>query len=441
MGDLVATDSKLKRSSEPAWLVPVVIFTLAVLLRSAVAVHLPARVLWPDGARYMQVADNLLERGTFGSLRDNMLSVPLQPLLIAIPRLIFGTNFTAIRLFFAILGSTSCIAGYLLAKRLFGPTAALLTGLLLAFYPHYVYLSALFEYPQTPFILLIAFVFLTLFAHFRSGSILSLAICGALLSLAMLAVPVAELLFPVLLVCILMVRRPANWAAIAAFCLAFAVPVGSWALRNELAYGDPILVNRAGGFSFWTANNETYYEYGKQAVVPPCEVNSDREFCRQWLQVRRTLHEQDDLTEGQRVALEDKAAWENGKKFFFGSLQRTLRLTGRKFLQFWSPVAEVVSNRSEYATDRVSLISIASFVPVLLLGVAGLALSAWKWRTLLPVYGYFALLTATYSVFLPTTRYRYPLDFFLILFAAYALTRWIPLLRHMSVQEHGAADA
>jgi hypothetical protein len=31
--------------------------------------------------------------------------------------------------------------------------------------------------------------------------------------------------------------------------------------------------------------------------------------------------------------------------------------------------------------------------------------------------------TAVYSVFLPSTRYRLPLDFFLILFAAYAINQ------------------
>ncbi|MDB6088976.1 MAG: hypothetical protein JWN85_1760, partial [Gammaproteobacteria bacterium] len=130
------------------WLAPTVIFLIALAARAAIALHLPARVLWSDGNRYMHVADNLLQRGTFGNLRDNQYSVPVQPVLLAAVRLLMGTDFLALRLFFALLGAATCVAGYFLTKRLFGPLAALLAGACLAVYPPYVYLSALFEYPQ-----------------------------------------------------------------------------------------------------------------------------------------------------------------------------------------------------------------------------------------------------------------------------------------------------
>ena len=64
------------------WFAPLGIFFSALALRAAVALHLPARIMWADGSRYMRVADNLLQNGTFGSLRDNQYSVPVQPLLL-----------------------------------------------------------------------------------------------------------------------------------------------------------------------------------------------------------------------------------------------------------------------------------------------------------------------------------------------------------------------
>jgi 4-amino-4-deoxy-L-arabinose transferase-like glycosyltransferase len=405
------------------WLAPALICVIALCLRGAVALHLPAQVLWSDGSRYMHVADNLLQHGTFGSLEDNRYSVPVQPLLIAGVRLLFGTNFVALRMFFAVLGAATCVVGYALARRLFGPLTALLAGVGLAVYPQYVYLSALFEYPQTFFIFAMGLSFLALFEYLRTDRLVALAACGLLLGLAMLAVPTVEVFVPLLLVSLVVSRKRLQLPALLVLSLAVALPVGSWALRNYTQYGDPILVNRAGGFSFWTANNQGYYEFGKQAVVPLCgSENENSSFCKEFRQMHRLL-QSEDLTPTEKVTREDRMEWENGMRFLRASPGRTAILTARKFLQFWTPVPDAVTNRESSGSAAVRWISILSYVPVLLLGFAGVFLSRRRWRTLLPVYAYFAAFTAVYSVFLPTARYRLPLDFFLIVFSAYTLSR------------------
>jgi 4-amino-4-deoxy-L-arabinose transferase-like glycosyltransferase len=418
------------------WLAAGGVLLLALAARAAVALHLPARILWSDGSRYMRIADHLLQEGTFGSLRDNQYSVPIQPLLLAGLRLLFGTNFLALRLSFALLGAATCVVAYLLTRRLFGPVTALLAGLLLALYPPYVYLSALFEYPQPFFILSMGLAFLAVFEYLGSGSLASLTLCGLLLGVSILTVPVVQVFVPLLLLCLIVSRGALSLRALSAqlpallvLCVATALAPASWALRNYQQYGDPILVNRAGGFSFWTANNETYDKYGKQAVVPLCAgINDDTLFCKEFLEIRRTLRNED-LTEAQRVKREDQMQWQRGLRFLAESPSRTARLTLRKFLQFWTPVPDTVTNRDSAGSTAVLWISILSYSPALLLGLAGLLLSWRSWRTLLPIYAYFATFTLVYSVFLPTTRYRLPLDFFLVIFSAYALTRCVHLAR------------
>jgi 4-amino-4-deoxy-L-arabinose transferase-like glycosyltransferase len=415
------------------WLAPTLIFLGALALRSAVAVHLPARILWADGLRYMRVAENLLQHDTFGNLQDNRFSVPTQPLLIAAARLLFGSDLTALRLFSAVIGAATCVIGYALAKRLFGPRAALLAGACLAAYPPYVYLSALFEYPQTFFIFAMSLSFLALFEHLRTGRLPALAACGLLLGAAMLAVPTVQVFIPLLLVCLIVSGKRlgarAQLSALIVLTVAVALPVGSWTLRNYMQYGDPILVNRAGGFSFWVANNETYYEFGKSAVVPQCSNGNEHTlFCGEFMQMRRELHDTD-LNETQKTAAEDRIGWQKGLSFLRADPRRTAILTVRKFLQFWTPVPDAVSNRESPGSGAVIWISILSYTPVLLLGLTGLVLSLRRWRMLLPIYAYFIVFTVVYSVFLPTTRYRLPLDFFLVLFSAYALTRFLPGFR------------
>jgi 4-amino-4-deoxy-L-arabinose transferase-like glycosyltransferase len=411
------------------WLAPTLIFLGALAVRSAVAVYLPARILWADGFRYMHVAENLLQHGTFGSLQDNRFSVPAQPLLIAAARLLFGSDITALRLFSAVIGAATCVVGYALAKRLFGPLAALLAGACLAVYPPYVYLSALFEYPQTFFIFAMSLSFLALFAYLHTGRLPAAAACGLLLGVAMLALPTVEVYIPLLLACLVVGTRRLQLSALLVLTVAVALPVGSWTLRNYLQYGDPILVNRAGGFSFWLANNETYYEFGKSAVVPQCDNgNEHTRFCGEFMQMRRELHATD-LNETEKTAAEDRIGWQKGLQFLRADPGRAATLTVRKFLQLWTPVPDAVTNRESSASNAVIWMSILSYTPVLLLGLTGFALSVRRWRKLLPIYAYFLAFTAIYSVFLPTTRYRLPLDFFLVLFSAYALTRLLPRLR------------
>ncbi len=48
-----------------------------------------------------------------------------------------------------------------------------------------------------------------------------------------------------------------------------------------------------------------------------------------------------------------------------------------------------------------------------------------EWRRFALAYVYIISLTAAYSIFLPTTRYRLPVDFFLAIFAAMFIDTFI----------------
>jgi len=53
----------------------------------------------------------------------------------------------------------------------------------------------------------------------------------------------------------------------AVFMLGALMPVGLWAARNYAAYDRFIMINCAGGISFWKGNNETYAAYGKAGSI------------------------------------------------------------------------------------------------------------------------------------------------------------------------------
>lgn len=176
--------------------------------------------------------------------------------------------------------------------------------------------------------------------------------------------------------------------------------------------------------NFWLANNETYYRYGKKAVVPICGLGyEDMAFCRDYLALQKDLQGRG-LSSQQQVFEEEAVSWSNGARFIRNSSAQFAELIMKKFLEFWSPIPNAVTKGAAHGGSARTLISVVSYTPILLLALWGVFLSIAQWRKLTPIYTYFLAFTAPYCVFLPTTRYRLPLDFFLIVFAAVALAHW-----------------
>jgi 4-amino-4-deoxy-L-arabinose transferase-like glycosyltransferase len=399
------------------------VFLIALALRSGVALWLPKAVIWPDGERYERVALNLIQGEGFGSLSANMQSVPTQPLLIAAVYTVFGQNYLALRLFFAVVGALSCVLGAILAQRLFGTGSGFVAGFLLAGYPLLVYLSALFEYPQTFFILLIALFFCLHYRFLTTGSKGLLFLCASSLGLAALTVPTV-LIFAATWGFLLFTRNVRETATrLAVVGLAMVVTVGSWTYRNYSAYGAPILVNKAAGFQFWMSNNETYWEYGKPAVTPPCaEGYESTAFCVQSRELDAQLHQRQ-LGDVERVFEFERASWQRSFDFIRESPARFALLTLRKFVDFWRPTPDAVHQGPEYGGALRDVVATATYIPMLLLALGGLIVTRAQWRRLVPVYLYVVTFVAPYALFLPTTRYRLPIDFILIMFAAEAVFR------------------
>jgi 4-amino-4-deoxy-L-arabinose transferase-like glycosyltransferase len=416
------------------------VFVIALVLRCGVAIWLPKAVIWPDGERYERVALNLLHGEGFGSLSDNRQSVPTQPLLIAGVYKVFGQNYLALRLLFAVLGSASCVLGAILAQRLLGSGAGFVAGFLLAGYPLLVYLQALFEYPQGFFILLMALFFLLYYRFLATGSNGLLFLSAATLGLAVLTVP--TVLIFVAAWCLLLLTRNLRETAIrlAVVGLAMTVTVGSWTYRNYAAYDTPILVNKAAGFQFWTSNNDAYFEYGKPAVTPACaEGYESTKFCVQYRELNLDLDRRQ-LDGVERVLEFDRVSWRHSFDFIRESPGRFALLIPRKFADFWRPTPDAVHQGREYGGAARDVIAIATYIPMVLLALIGLIITRNQWRHLAPVYLYVVTFVLPYAVFIPATRYRIPIDFILIMFSADALFRGWTFFSRRTHQELDATS-
>ena len=289
--------------------VPALVFLIALALRVAMALWLPANVIWPDGHRYEHVALNLLYHHSFGSLADNRASFPTQSIAIAAVYAVFGKSYLALRLVFAFVGAGTVVVAYALTLRLFGEAAALISGMLLALYPYFIYLSALFEYPQTLFVFLMGLFFLWFFKFMETGSTRALFPAGLLLGVAILGVPTVLVFVPFVLLHLGSNTIAQTAKRVATVLLALGIPLGLWTVHNYEEYGRFMLVNAAGGINFWSANNETYYRYGKHAVVPPCAPKyRESDYCLQLRAVQKELGERG-LTPDERIFEEESIAW------------------------------------------------------------------------------------------------------------------------------------
>src|SRR6202790_825664 len=210
-------------------------FGFAFALRVALACWLPHEVLWADGFRYVKVADSILLGHGFGGMLDNRYSVPTQPVLIAAIWFVFGKSYLALRLFFATLGAATCTLAYVLAKRLFDPVTAFIAAMLLAIYPYFVYSSALFEYPQTFFVLVMGIFFFLLYDFFHRKRLFLLFFAGLCLGLGILSVPTAMIFAPVLVLFLWSGRLPETFVRALVLTVAVCVPVAAWASRNYIA--------------------------------------------------------------------------------------------------------------------------------------------------------------------------------------------------------------
>jgi 4-amino-4-deoxy-L-arabinose transferase-like glycosyltransferase len=402
------------------------VFLAALAPRIAVALWLPQEVVWMDGNRYEKVALNLLAGEGFGNLPDNSRSVPTQPLLIAAVYSVFGHNYLALRLVSAVIGAASCVAGLLLARSLFGRTAAILAGLMLAFYPHLVYVAALFEYPQTLGILLVG-VFLLVGAGFADEkSVVTRFVAGLLLGVSILTLPTLLIYIPVFL--LLLFRRGCSWRRnlgfVAAALAGVALTVGAWTARNYVAYRQVIFVNTAAGVNLWLANNDTYARYGKRAVVPACGKGYEwTAYCKEHLAVLDDIKRRN-LSPTMEVIEFDRQGKAHATKYMREHPLEFATLAARKLLQLWSPWPDAVTTGRAQGGAYRNLISALAYLPVLVLACIGLVLSAREhWRRLVPVYAFMLVFIAPFAVFLPTMRYRLPLDYLLILFASVPLAR------------------
>lgn len=395
-----------------AWLV-----LLAVALAVRLAVVLAAadyRSPWLWEAEI--VARALVTEGIFGfdwfgrtPPRPSAFLPPVYPAFVAASMWVGGEGYRMVlHVSQALLSVVSVALIVPLAQEIGRSTrAAWLAGAIAAVYPTFVFACAQIS-TVTLEVLLIELVGLGLLRWRRLGAPRWMAVSGVSLGLLVLTRAPAALLWPLVAAWTTFVlpiadrRRRASALLVLTICMvATLLP---WAARNYVVLGTPALATNA-GYNFWVGHNPA----------------AEGEFDSTWASNQPIVDRVTPLSEPQR----DREYFRLAIEYIVTHPAEELNLSLRKLAYFLWFRPNVGSSFFD-AGDRRALAQAAvavSYGAVLLGAVVGIWLTRHRWRELFVLYGVWLAYAASAVAFFVATRYRAPVEPFLVIFAALAVDR------------------
>ena len=351
---------------------------------------------------------------------------------------VFGPSFLAPLVANALFGAATCALTYAIAARLFDRRVGLAAAALFALYRMEIFYegAALLEALQTLITTAVAWSALRALAGPTLGRF---AAAGALLGLAVLGRENALLFAPVFAAWTWFALReripaPRRAALAGAYLAAVALLVLPATLRNWIAARDLVLVNSTGGIVLYTGwNPEADGVYMVPSIFPRALADDPVEQKNAYRIVA------EERTGRKLRASEVSSYWRGEALAWIGANPRAALALGlEKARLFWNAF-EAWDIRSVTLSRGMSWVLGAAFVTFGILAplaLAGLALTAARWRELVPLYLVIGLQFATAVAFIVLSRYRVPAVPALAVFAGAApillfdlarARRWTPL--------------
>jgi 4-amino-4-deoxy-L-arabinose transferase-like glycosyltransferase len=392
-----------------------------------------------DAALYNNLALGMLQQHCYCLVNiphSNISRAPLWPLVIATIYFFTGRHELYPRLFYAMLGSGTCILVYLFARDLFGRRVALVAGLLAAIYTGlflfdgWLFSESLYTFLSTLLVYSLYRVqhvlcgtlgqenigygsFRVVWRHTR-GYLITAGVCLALASLTRPNGPVLFGLIALWSLGLVLMKRVSwrNGLYNALVLVGIAVVlIAPWTYRNYRvahafipiavgggevlvgAYNDTVLTNVPNtGPGFWVS---------KDLVRPPVHTLSHDDW--------------------RYTARDDKADIAQALHWIRTHPQDLPYLFGWHFLHLWSPYTfepalPVIEHFDWLSSQIIWYMMFAMAIPVFLLAALGVLVTWKQYRgELLAVYLVVALTIAQNIAFYANIRFRAPMEPFLVL--------------------------
>jgi 4-amino-4-deoxy-L-arabinose transferase-like glycosyltransferase len=380
--------------------------------------------IW-DERDYNVLAINLVEHGEFAFTPGRLTSLrpPLYPAVVAGTYWLFGLeNYQAVRLLQIGLSLVNVALLYALGTALGSRRFATWLAALFCFYPSLLIFDGLLL-TETLFTLLLCGACYCVVLFYQRDRLGYLVGAGLLLGLAALTRSVVWLSVP-FLAALLVLTCKVSWSrrllAAAAVCLAFAVTLAPWSIRNSRLERTFVAVDSMGGRNFMMGNYRYTPLYRSWDAI---SIEGEESW---YHEVAEAYPAEARDTQGKV----DKLALRQGLQFIRANAWLTVQRDVIKFFDFWGLERELVSGAGNGFFGRLpraavlllALIIFSSFGGAMFLGIYGAMLAPLadrriQWLFLLVI----AYVCGMHTLVFGHSRYHLPLMPLVLVFAAAAL--------------------
>ncbi|UCE02629.1 MAG: glycosyltransferase family 39 protein [Candidatus Latescibacterota bacterium] len=349
---------------------------------------------------------------------------PVYPFVLGAVYSLFGVDHRVVVFAQVALGTLLCWLVYRLGRRWAGERVGWIAALLVAVSPTYVFATNLLASENLFTLLLVLALLLATVSHAGRGR---LAGAGVLFGLAALTRAIG-LFVPFVVGAWLWSgasERRTLWSRVAWLLIPCAVTIAPWTLRNTIVVGTPAIICYGGGLNFYFGHNAEGIGYRDLSRTPMAQLTTQAAIDRM----------------GYRLGFDYIAAKPLG--FFSRAVRKTVTLSDRPIWAPHSNTAIMLPDgwRTDPELGRIAqemrarqraknrwldgLFTTLGAIHSLAILVCALATALLLWRNLPPEMRLMVYLSLSWvvahAVFWAKPRFRYPMEIFLMLLAAYGL--------------------
>ena len=389
-------------SAKNSYIIFLILF-LGIILR-IIVIHyfINDGFIWPDEKnQYYPQAVSLYEGNGWG---DNTKIMPLFSFLLATLFHFSNEDILFTRILLGIINSSLILIVYLIAKELFNKKIALLSALIISFYPIIIFSSGLLV-PEIFFTILICtgiLFFIRIKQNFHNIWVASFFFGLASLTISLTMLFILFSIF-ILFYSLKRISIKKRIYYIIIYSVVILCILGSWGFRNYLVLGH---------FSFLKNNvGEVLYLHNNQNAS-----GFDR---------RENSNILKNLPEDLKLKLKNKNRIDSSKiymsevkKFIFNNPFNFIQLCIERFFNLWRFYPSTIS-KSSFLDYKFILISVLTYGPIFIFSIIGFVVSLKKWESHLIIYSFLFSLIIIFTIIRSSMRARLPIEPFLVIYASF----------------------
>lgn len=411
---------------------PFLVFMLAVVIRLLYLLQ----SLHTDPMFHQPILDSLIHHVWAMSIaagdwigNESFFRAPLYPYFLGLSYTVFGVNFIVPRVIQMIIGAVNCVLTLKIGETLFNRKIGIISGLVAAFYPLFIYFDNELLIPTVLTLLILAGFYMTLkYSRQRAGRG-KWYLTGIVWGLSAITRP-NILLFLFFLPFWLKTKLKERFLSAVAFgILGVSTIVLPVTIRNYVVSKEFVLIAWQGGVNFYIGNNPL--SDGKTAIVP----GTRKSWIGGFEDARRIAEE----SAGRKLAnSEVDRFWMNkGLTFIADEPGNAFVLFLKKAYLFWGGY-EIPNNRDLYFFTRPTFLKFIFFKTSFFqfpfgvlfpLAIVGIYLARKRKVDISLLFLFVGAYFLSFLLFFICARYRVPITPLLIILASFAVVDTIACVR------------